>query len=51
MYEVYNAETLEKLEKTAHVLHSQESLIENLFAGQTAVAYKIYSQMHNVCGI
>ena len=38
MYGVYNAETLEKLVKTAHVLHSQQSLIENLFAGQTAAA-------------
>ena len=51
MYGVYNAETLEKLVKTAHVLHSQQSLIENLFTGQTAAAYKIYSQMHNTCGI
>ena len=51
MYRVYNAETLDKLVKTAHVLHSQQSLIENLFTGQTAAAYKIYSQMHNVHGI
>ena len=51
MYEVYNAETLEKLVTTAHVLHSQQSLIENLFAGQTAAVYEIYTQMHNVCGI
>ena len=51
MYGVYNAETLEKLVKTAHVLHSQQSLIENLFTGQTAGVYKIYSKMHNVCGI
>ena len=51
MYGVYNAKTLEKLVKTAHVLHSQQSLIENLFAGQTAAAYEIYSQMHNACGI
>ena len=48
MYRVYNAKTLEKLVKTAHVLHSQQSLIENLFTGQTAAAYEIYSQMHNV---
>ena len=33
MYGVYNAETLEKLVKTAQVLHSQQSLMENLFAG------------------
>ena len=51
MYRVYNAETLEKLVKIAHVLHSQQSLTENLFAGQTATAYKIYSQMHNAHGI
>ena len=51
MYGVYNVETLEKLVQTAHVLHSWQSLIENLFAGQTAAAYKIYSQMHNTQGI
>ena len=42
---------LEKLVKTAHVLHSQQSLIESLFAGQTAAAYEIYSQIHNACAI
>ena len=51
MYRVYNAKTLEKLVKTAHILHSQQSLIENLFTGQTAAAYEIYSQMHNAHGI
>ena len=51
MYRAYNAETLEKLVKTAHVLHSRQSLIGNLFTGQTAEAYKVYSQMHNACGI
>ena len=51
MYGFYNAETLEKLVKTAHALHSWQSLIENLFEGQTAAAYEIFSQMHNVCGI
>ena len=51
MVRVYNAKTLEKLVKTAHVLHSLQSLIENLFTGQTAAAYEIYSQMHNACGI
>ena len=51
MYGIYNAETLEKLVKTAHVLHSQQSLIENLFTGQTAAAYEIHSQMHNAHGI
>ena len=49
MYGFYNAETLEKLVKTAHTLHSRQSLIENLFAGQTASAYAIYSQMQNAC--
>ena len=51
MYGVYNVETLDTLVKTAHVLHSQQSLTENLFAGQAAAAYKIYSQMNNACGI
>ena len=51
MYGVYNAETLEKLVKTAHILHSRPSLIENLFAGQTTAAYEIYSQMHDTHGI
>ena len=50
-YGVYNAETLEKLVKTAHVVHSWQSLIENLFIGQTVAAYEIYSQMHNAHGI
>ena len=43
MYGVYNVETLEKLVKTDHILHSQQSLTENLFAGQNAAAYEIYS--------
>ena len=47
MYRVYNAETLEKLVNTTHALHSRQSLVENLFAGQTVSAYKIYSQMQN----
>ena len=33
MYGVYNMETLEKLVKTAHALHSRQSLVEDLFAG------------------
>ena len=33
MYGVYYAETLEKLVKTAHSLHSRQSLTENLFEG------------------
>ena len=51
MYGVYNAETLEKLVKTAHALHSRQSLVENLFTGQTASAYIIYSQMQNACSV
>ena len=47
MYGVYNAETLEKLVKTAHVLHSQQSLVEDLFVGQKVAAYEIYSNMQN----
>ena len=47
IYRVYNAETLEKLVKTAYVLHSQQSLVEDLFAGQKVAAYVIYSKMQN----
>ena len=45
MYGIYNVETLEKLVKTAHALQSRQSLVENLFTGQTVSAYKIHSQM------
>ena len=51
MYGIYNAETLEKLVKIVHTLHSRQSLCESLFAGQTSAAYKVYSQMHGACGI
>ena len=47
MYRVYNAETLTKLVETAHVLHSCQSLIEQLFTGQQVAAYKIYSKMQH----
>ena len=43
MYRVYNAETLEKLIKTVHALHSRQSMYEKLFAGQITKAYKYYS--------
>ena len=44
MYGIYNAETLEKLVQTAQVIHSRQSLIEGLFAGQSvAVEYRIKS--------
>ena len=45
MYGVYNAETLERCE-TVHVLHSRQSLYENLSAGRTSAAYEYYSQMY-----
>ena len=51
MYGIYNAETLEKLVKTVHTLHSRQCLYESLFAGQTSAAYQTYSQMHGACGI
>ena len=44
-------EILAKLVETVQVLHSQQSLVEQLFAGQQVAAYKIYSKMqdaHNV---
>ena len=50
MYGIYNAETLEKLVKTVQVIQSRQSLIGNLFTGQTA-AYETYLQMHEACGI
>ena len=51
MYGIYNAETLEKLVKTIHALHSRQSLYESLFAGQTSAAYEAYSQMHGAYSI
>ena len=36
MYGIYNAETLERLVKTVQVIHSRQSLIEHLFAGQNS---------------
>ena len=50
-YGIYNAETLDRLVKTVHTLHSRQSLYENLFAGQTSAAYEAYLQMHGACGI
>ena len=40
MYGVYNVETLEKLVKTTDALHSHQSLVEDLFAGQKVAAYE-----------
>ena len=51
MYGVYNVETLEKLVETVQVLHSHQSLIEQLFAGQQVTAYDIYSKMQNACSV
>ena len=51
MYRICNGETLEKLVKTVHAIHSRQSLYESLFAGQTLGANKAYSQMHSACGI
>ena len=47
MYGVYDAETLEKLVKTVHMLHSRQTLCKNLFAGKTSATYEYYSQMHS----
>ena len=46
IYEIYNAETLERLVKMEYNLP-----YESLFAGQTSAAYEAYSQMHGACGI
>ena len=46
MYGVYNAETLERLVKMVHTLHSRQTLHENLFAGKTSAACEYHSQMH-----
>ena len=50
MYGIYNPETLEKLVKMVQVIHSRQSLIEGLFAGQSVAAYKVYSQMQEAHG-
>ena len=47
MYGVYNTEALSKLFKTMQILHIQQSLVEQLFAGQQITAYQIYSQMQD----
>ena len=51
MYRVYNMETLEKLVENVQVLHSWQSLVEQLFAGQQVAAYNIYSKMQNAHGV
>ena len=47
MYGVYNADTLERLVKTVHALHSRQTLYKSLFTCKTAAAYEFYSQMHS----
>ena len=51
MYGVYSAETLEKLIKTEHTLHSRQSMYESLFVGKVTEAYEYYLQMHIDHGI
>ena len=51
MYGIYNAEMLERLIKTVHILHSRQTMYESLFAGKTSAAYEYYSQMHGEQGI
>ena len=51
MYRVYNVETLSKLVKTAQVLHSCQTLVEQLFTGQQVVACQIYSKMQDACRV
>ena len=46
MHGVYNAETLERLIKTVHVLHRRQTMYESLFVGRTSAPYEYYSQMH-----
>ena len=40
MCRVYNAETLEKLLKIVHTLHSRQTLYENVYSDKTLAAYK-----------
>ena len=46
MYGVYNAETLDRLIKTVHTLHSRQTMYKSLFTGRTFTKYEYYSQMH-----
>ena len=46
MYGVYNEETLERLVKTVHALHSRQTLYKSLFVSKTSVAYEFCSQTH-----
>ena len=44
---VYSAETLERLVKMVHALHSRQTLYKSLFTGKTSAAYEYYSQIHS----
>ena len=46
IYGVYSTETLEKIIKTVHALHSRQSMYKSLFTGQMSKAYEYYSQIH-----
>ena len=46
MHGIYIAETLERLKKTVHTLHSRQTRYESIFAGRTSTACEYYSQMH-----
>ena len=46
MYGVYSVETLERLIKAVHALHSRQTMFESLFASRTSAANEYYSQMH-----
>ena len=47
MYGVYNTETLERLVKTVHALHSRQTLYKSLFTGMTSATYEFYKFMVN----
>ena len=49
MYRVYNVETLSKLVRTMQVLHSRQSLVEQLFTDQQVQASQFYSKMQDTC--
>ena len=48
MYEVYNAETLEKLVNTVHIIHNNTTLIEKLFAEDFSSAFRWYVNQRGV---
>ena len=51
MYGLYNAETLSKLVKTVQVMHSDQTLVEQLCAGQQVEAYRIYSKSQDAYAV